>query len=83
MFFLKFSYLVFEPHRENFAVAVSVTLLGIFLGALWASGSRVRFETLMVILPLAIGFIYYLYLPFVQLHASTEHLVAFQGGQDG
>ena len=76
MFFLKLSYLVFEPHRENFAVAISVTLLGILIGACWAARTSARFGTLMALLPLVLGVIYSLYLPIVRLHASTEHLVA-------
>ena len=71
MFFLQLSYLVFEPHRENFAVAVSVTLFGIFVGARIASRTRVSFATLLVLLPVTLGSIYSLYLPILRLHQST------------
>ncbi|MFQ5946353.1 MAG: hypothetical protein ACE5NC_08905, partial [Anaerolineae bacterium] len=72
MFFLKLSYLVFEPHRENFAVGLAVTLLGIFLGAWLASKAQIRFETVLVLLPLLIGLIYVNYLPILQLYEATS-----------
>lgn len=72
MFFLKLSYLVFGPHRENFAIGLSVTLLGIFLGAWLASKVRIPFETFLVPLPLLIGLIYMNYLPILRLYEATS-----------
>ena len=71
MFFLKLSYLVFGPHRENFTLGLAVTILGIALGALWASRTRVRFELLLLLVPLFIGLIYLNYLPLLKLYLST------------
>lgn len=71
MFVLKLFYLVFEPHRENFAIGLSVTFLGIFLGAILASKTKIRFETCMLLVPVSIGLIYFLYVPIVQLYQKT------------
>lgn len=68
VFVLKLSYLLFSPHRENFAVAVSVTLLGIFLGALLAARTRIRFETCLLLFPLLVGGIYASWVPLVHTH---------------
>lgn len=79
MFFLKLTYLVFSPHRENFAVGLSVTLLGIFLGAWVASRVRWRFETFLLLVPLTLGLTYVAYLPLVRLYDLTQ--AAFQGSE--
>jgi spermidine synthase len=71
MFFLKLLYLVFAPHRENFAIALTVTLLGLFLGAFLASRTQVSFPTLMMLLPAALAVIYSFYEPLVRLSQST------------
>ena len=71
MFFLKLSYLVFHPHRENFAVGLSVILLGIFLGAWFASKVAIRFGTLLALFPLVIGLIYVNYLPLLRIYQET------------
>ncbi len=72
MFFLKLSYLVFRPHRENFAVALSITLLGIFLGTWLVSKTRIRFQTLLILIPVMIGLIYANYLPILQIYQKTS-----------
>jgi predicted membrane-bound spermidine synthase len=79
MFFLKLTYLVFGPHRENFAVGLSVTLLGIFAGAWVASRVRWRFETFLLLVPLTVGLTYAAYLPLVEFHEATRGW--FQGSE--
>lgn len=71
MFFLKLSYLVFYPHRENFAIGLSVTMLGIFLGAWLASKIRIRFETSLILAAAMIALIYAGYLPILRLFEAT------------
>jgi spermidine synthase len=71
MFFLKLSYLVFHPHRENFAVALSITLLGLFIGAWLAARVRIRFETCLILIPFSIGLIYLNYLPILFAYQKT------------
>jgi len=71
MFFLKLSYLVFHPHRENFAVGLSITMLGIFLGTSLVSKVRIRFETLLVLIPVLIGLIYVSYVPILKFYEAT------------
>ena len=71
MFFLKLSYLVYQPYRENFAIGLAVTILGVSLGAWWASRTKVRFETILLLVPLVIGLTYLNYLPLLQVYAST------------
>lgn len=71
MFVLKLFYLIFEPHRENFAIGLAVTFLGIFIGALFASKYRIRFETCMLCIPISIGIIYWNYLPILHLYQNT------------
>jgi predicted membrane-bound spermidine synthase len=75
LFFLKLTYLVFAPHRENFAIGLSVTLLGIFLGARLAARVRIRFETCLVLVPVLIGAVYAGWVPLVYLHQATAPLV--------
>ncbi len=58
MFFLKLTYLVFTPHRENFALAVGVSLLGMAVGSWWASRTSLRFQSAMVLVPLALGAVF-------------------------
>lgn len=72
MFFLKLTYLVFEPHRENFAIGLGVSLLGLPLGALLVAKIRVRFETLLLMIPLLIGCIYVNYIPLLKLFHVTS-----------
>ncbi|NIV75266.1 MAG: hypothetical protein GWN37_10635, partial [Gammaproteobacteria bacterium] len=48
-------------------MALTVTMLGIFVGAWIASRVRVRFETWLLLVPLVIGAIYSLYLPILRL----------------
>jgi len=71
MFFFKLSYLVFHPHRENFAIGLSVTMFGIFLGAWLASKVRIRFETFLVLTAASIGLIYVNYLPTLRFYEAT------------
>ncbi len=71
MFFLKLSYLVFHPHRENFAIAISISLLGLFLGTWLVSRIKIRFETLLVLIPCFIGIIYVSYLPILRTYQET------------
>jgi spermidine synthase len=76
MFFLKLFYLVFAPHRENFAVALTVPLLGLFLGALAASRWPVSFVALMSLVPVVIGTTYASFEPLVRLAKWTEPAIA-------
>ena len=75
MFFLKLTYLVFGPHRENFAIGLSVTMLGIFAGAWLASRTRIRFVTILVLIPVVLGAIYFMYAPIVLLYKTTFPMV--------
>jgi len=72
MFFLKLCYLVFEPHRENFAVGLAVAMLGIFLGAWLGSRVRIRFETLLLLIAAVLGLNYLAYLPILELWEATS-----------
>ncbi len=71
MFFLKLSYLVFHPHRENFAIGLSVVMLGIFIGAWLVSKVQIRFETFLVLAAALVGLIYVGYLPILKLFEAT------------
>lgn len=71
MFFLKLSYLVFHPHRENFAIAISISLLGLSIGTWLVSKVGIRFETLLIFVPILIGLIYASYLPLLQIYNGT------------
>jgi tetratricopeptide (TPR) repeat protein/predicted membrane-bound spermidine synthase len=71
MFFFKLSYLVFYPHRENFAIGLSVIMLGIFLGAWVASKVKIRFETFLALTVISIGLIYVNYLPILRFYEAT------------
>jgi len=72
MFFLKLTYVVFGPHRENFAISLAVTLFGIFLGAWLAPRVRLSFAGFLVLVPLTIGLIYTAYPALLRLHHATE-----------
>lgn len=67
MFFLRLTYLVFGPQRENFAVSLSIALLGIFAGAWLAARTRVGFATLLALVPVFIGVTYSLHLQILDL----------------
>ncbi|MCK4751952.1 MAG: tetratricopeptide repeat protein [Planctomycetes bacterium] len=71
MFFLKLSYLVFYPHRENFAIGLAITMLGIFLGASLATKLRIRFETFLLTAAVLIGLIYVSYMPILRAFEAT------------
>ena len=71
MFFLKLTYVAFSPHRENFAVALSVALLGIFLGTWMAQRFRIRFETFLLGAVLLILATYAAYLPLLGIYRAT------------
>ncbi len=71
MFFFKLTYLVFYPHRENFAIGLAITMLGLFLGTWLASKVRIRFETFLVLVPVLIGLIYANYMPILQFFEKT------------
>jgi spermidine synthase len=75
MFLLKLSYLVFHPHRENFAVILAVTLLGICLGNWIAMRFRLSFETLTAAIPVAIGLVFAAYLPILAAFQHTAPMV--------
>jgi hypothetical protein len=72
MFFLKMVFLVFGPHRENFALSLAVILLGIGLGAGFASRVKIRFETALVAIPIALGGVFLLHLPLMDLHTGAR-----------
>ena len=74
MFFLKLSYMVFYPHRENFAIGLAITMLGIFLGASIATKWRIRFETFLLAAAALIGLIYVSYMPILQVFEATVPL---------
>ncbi len=71
MFFLKLTYLVFGPARENFAIALSVTMFGIFAGAWLAARSRLTFASLLITVPLWIGLVYAAFVPIVVLQDAS------------
>ena len=71
LFALKFSYLVFHPHRENFALVLAVNLLGIWLGARIVGRWQVRATTLLVVAALAIGGAFVAYLPLLHAYQAT------------
>ena len=71
MFFLKLTYVVFSPHRENFAVGLSISLLGVFLGAWLVGKVKTRFETFLAMIPVFIGATYITFLPWVRLYMGT------------
>ena len=79
MFLLKLSFLVFGPHRENFAMTLAVVMLGITLGTILAARSRISFVTLVLFLPLAIGLIFLGFVPLVEAYQSS--VAWFQGGE--
>lgn len=79
MFFLKLSYLVFHPHRENFAIGLSITMLGIFFGTWLVSRVSIKFETLLILITVLIAFIYVNYLPLVRLFEATISLARSHG----
>lgn len=74
MFFLKLSYLVFHPHRENFAIGLAITMLGLALGSWLVEKSKIRFESLLILLVLSIGIIYLAYLPILKVFEATVPL---------
>lgn len=71
MFFLKLSNLVFHPHRENFALALSIILLGMFLGALGATKIKLSFENILIACSLAVGLIYINYCGIAALYREA------------
>lgn len=71
MLFFKLTYLIFGAHRENFAVGLSVTMFGIFLGAWLASKIRMNFVTLLASVPVWIGSIFLLFSPIIRLQQSS------------
>jgi len=74
MFFLKLTYVVFSPHRANFAVGLSISLLGVFLGAWLVGKVKTRFETFLAMIPVFIGATYVTFLPWVRLYMGTAEL---------
>lgn len=71
MHFLKLSYLVFYPHRENFAIGLAITMLGIFLGAWLASKIKIRFQTCLLTAAALILIIHIGYMPILRLYEAT------------
>ena len=71
MFLVKLTYFVFAPHRENFAVALGVTLLGISLGAMLASRFRIRFETSLLLVPVALVTVFLFHGTIVDLYQAV------------
>ena len=88
MFFLKLCYLIFMPHRENFAIGLGVTMLGIFFGAWFGSKLKVSFETVLLLAAALIGLTYVAYMPILDLweaasssaHSSELLIVATKFG---
>ena len=74
MFFLKLFYLVFHPHRENFAIGLAITMLGIFIGAILAARTKTRFESCLLLAALMIAAIYVGYMPLLKLFEATAPL---------
>jgi spermidine synthase len=75
MFLLKLSFMIFNPHRENFAVTLSITMLGLFLGTWLAARVRWRFENFLLLVPIMIGGIFAAYMPLLALTKQTLFLV--------
>jgi tetratricopeptide (TPR) repeat protein/predicted membrane-bound spermidine synthase len=71
MHFLKLSYLVFYPHRENFALSLAITMLGIFLGAWLASKIKISFQTCLLTAAVLIAIINISYMPILRLYEAT------------
>ncbi|MEW6360284.1 MAG: hypothetical protein AB1696_28380 [Planctomycetota bacterium] len=71
MFFLKLTYLVFGPHRENFAIAIAVTMGGLCLGAWGAAISRIRFSTVLLLVGVVVGATYTAYLPMLLAYQAV------------
>ena len=70
LFSLKLFYLVFGPHRENFAVALSITFLGIYLGVVLVTRCRISFATILLLIPIVIAAIFINYLPILKITQS-------------
>jgi predicted membrane-bound spermidine synthase len=81
MLFLQLLYLVFGPHRENFAVGLAVVLGGIALGTALVARTRARFPALLRALPVALAVPFLLHVPLVRLYqALLPHAVALDVG---
>lgn len=73
MFLLKLCYLVFEPHRENFAITVALSMAGVALGTVLASRFRWRFSLVLVAIPVVLGITFLIYLPLLAgVEATAE-----------
>jgi len=77
MFILKLSYLVFEPHRENFAVAISVTMAGLCIGAWLASRFNLSFTLTLMLISLSVGVIFSNYLSILRFNQWASGLFYF------
>ncbi len=75
MFFMKLCYHVFSPQRENFAVALSVILAGIFTGSALASKVRISFRYCLLGAVFTMGLLYCNFHPLQKLYLSTLPLV--------
>ena len=71
IFFLKLTYLVFEPHRENFAISLAVVFIGIVIGTWISAKTKLRFSTCLLFIGLSISIIYCVYKPILSLYLST------------
>lgn len=75
MFFMKLCYHVFSPQRENFAVALSVILAGVFIGSALASKVQIPFRYCLLCAVFAMALIYCSFHPLQKLYLSTLPLV--------
>jgi spermidine synthase len=75
MFFLKLTYHLFTPARENFALALIIVFSGLFLGTWCARRSKVRFESLLITCALTLVIIYNFFYPLLKLRAASLHMV--------
>jgi spermidine synthase len=66
MFFLKLIYHFFYPQAENFAIGLSIILLGVFLGSWLASKGRISFESYLIAGAFILGLIYVAYDPLIR-----------------
>ncbi|MHC9544581.1 MAG: hypothetical protein AB9903_34115 [Vulcanimicrobiota bacterium] len=75
MFFMKLCYHVFSPQRENFAVALSVILAGVFIGSAIASRIKIPFRYCLLGAVLTMALLYCNFHPLQKLYLSTLPLV--------
>ena len=71
MHLLQTVYLVFGPHRENFAVGLAVILAGMALGAPAATALKLRLHHALFLVAALVPLIYSLHGPIAELYQTT------------